>query len=65
MNPLIITDFNYAMKNYENASKISVVNSNGRINRSEWADGAYITQQRAVPDDPNSRYVYKLEWRKK
>ena len=65
MNPLIITDFNYAMRDYEKANKIENVMSNGRINKYEWADGAYIVQQRAVPDDPNSRYVYKLEWRKK
>ena len=65
MNPLIITDFNEAMKDYANAKKIDLVNSNGRINKSEWADGAYIVQQRVNPDDPNSRYVYKLEWRKK
>lgn len=65
MNPLIITDFNYAMRDYEKAKKIENVMSNGRINKYEWADGAYIVQQRAMPDDPNSRYVYKLEWRKK
>ena len=63
MNPLIITDFNNLMSRYENSKKINHILSNGRINRTDWADGAYIVEQRAIPSDPNSRYVYKLEWR--
>ena len=63
MNPLILTDFNELMSSHKGKSKIDNVLGNGRINRSDWAEGAYIVQEHAVKDDPNSRYVYKLEWR--
>ena len=66
MNPLILTDFNDLMSGYSNSkNKISNVLPNGRINKTDWADGAYIVQQHANPNDSNSRYVYKLEWRNK
>lgn len=65
MNPLIITDFNEAMSDYADADKIDLVLDNGRINKTDWADGAYIVERRVLPSDENSRYVYKLEWRKK
>lgn len=70
MNPLILTDFNDLMSDYatvdgKNVTKVDNVLSNGRINRTDWADGAYIVQQHANPNDTNSRYVYKLEWRNK
>ena len=65
MNPLILTDFNELMSDYSDGVKISNVLDNGRINRTDWADGAYIVQQRANIEDKSSRYVYKLEWRNK
>lgn len=65
MNPLILTDFNELMKDYSDGVRISNVLDNGRINRTDWADGAYIVQQRANIEDQSSRYVYKLEWRNK
>lgn len=64
MNPLILTDFNMAMKDYKNKDKISLILNNGRINRTDWASGAYVVEERIASEVPSSRYVYKLEWRK-